>query len=102
MAQDETLLGEVCHINGLRPDSARYDAAQTPAERNDFDNLILLCANHHTVIDNDEEAYTVERLVKMKAEHQARATSISDADAERVAESYSIVMTSGQQRGRAD
>jgi len=99
MAQDETLLGEVCHIKGLRRDAARYDAVQTPSERNDFDNLILLCANHHTVIDSDEEAYTVERLLKMKAEHEAGATSISDADAEKVAESYSIVMSSGQQGG---
>jgi hypothetical protein len=99
MAQDDILLGEVCHIKGFRPDSARYDAAQTPAQRNDFDNLILLCANHHTVIDSDEEAYTVERLIKMKAEREASATSISDADAEKVAESYSIVISSGQQGG---
>lgn len=99
MAQDQTLLGEVCHIKGLRRDAARYDAAQTPSQRNDFDNLILLCANHHTVIDSDEEAYTVERLMKMKAEHEVGATSISDADAEKVAESYSIVTSSGQQGG---
>lgn len=29
MAFDETLTGEVCHIKGARPGSARYDPNQT-------------------------------------------------------------------------
>ena len=47
----------------------RYDPNQTPAERYGYDNMIILCSTHHTVIDDDEEAYTVERLVKMKTDH---------------------------------
>jgi hypothetical protein len=30
--------------------------------------------HHHTVIDADEEAYTVERLTKMKTDHEQRST----------------------------
>jgi hypothetical protein len=99
LAQGTTLIGEICHIKGRQPGSARYDASQSDEQRNSYANLLLLCPNHHTVIDDDVESYTVERLVKMKAEHEAAATSVSDADAENMAESYSIVMTSGQQGG---
>jgi hypothetical protein len=101
MAIDETLVGEVCHIKGKKPDAARYDPAQTPAARNDYDNLILLCAPHHKVIDDDEEAYTVERLRKMKADHEARAMTVSDGEASQVAAAYSTVATIGQSGGIA-
>jgi hypothetical protein len=56
---------------------------------------------HHTVIDDDEEAYTVERLRKMKADHEARATPISEEDANQVAAAYSTVVTAGQSGGIA-
>jgi hypothetical protein len=58
-----------------------------------------MCGTHHTVIDNDEEAYTVERVRKMKADHEARATPIDDATAEKVAASYVVVSTVGQMGG---
>jgi DNA invertase Pin-like site-specific DNA recombinase len=44
-----------------------------------------MCGRHHDVIDDDEEAYTVDRLLKMKADHEARAASIDEAFAERAA-----------------
>jgi hypothetical protein len=37
MALDDTLVGEICHIKGRKRDAARYDPAQTPAERNDYE-----------------------------------------------------------------
>jgi len=101
MTLEGTLVGEICHIKGKQPGSARYDPAQTPAERHDYENLILLCAPHHTVIDDDEESYTVDRLRKMKSDHEARATPISDKDADQVAGAYSSVITVGQSGGIA-
>jgi hypothetical protein len=85
LTHNDTLIGEVCHIKGDKPGAARYDAAQVAAERQAYDNLIVLCPNHHTVIDDDEMAYTVERLLRMKIEHEANATALPDAAAERVA-----------------
>jgi hypothetical protein len=81
IVNQETILGEICHIKSARPNGPRYDALQSADERHGYDNLILLCANHHTVIDDDEEAYTVERLAKMKREHEASAPPLSDDDA---------------------
>jgi hypothetical protein len=68
-ADTDSIVCEVCHIKGEKPTAARYDASQTDKERHDFENLILLCNVHHKVVDDDEVAYTVERLMKMKADH---------------------------------
>jgi hypothetical protein len=59
IVQGDTLVGEICHIKAANPGGPRCDANQTAAERHGYDNLILLCGTHHTVIDDDEEAYTV-------------------------------------------
>jgi len=77
------LLGKVCHIKGAKPTAKRYDASQTDEDRHGFDNLIILCSNHYDIIDADEQTYTVERLSRMKREHEERATACSDEEAQR-------------------
>ena len=88
IAQGDTLVGEVCHIKAKKSGWPRYDAAQTPDDRHAYGNLILLCPTHHTVIDDDEEAYTVERLHKMKAEHEAQIAPTPDQQASRIADLF--------------
>lgn len=88
MALNETLTGEVCHIKGVRPGSARYDPNQSPGERHHYQNLVLMCPTHHTVIDDDEESYTVERLQRIKCEHEEGATPVSETEASRIAETF--------------
>jgi hypothetical protein len=88
LADGKTFLGEVCHIKGDKPASARFDPNQTPAERHGYDNLIVLCPTHHTVIDNDPEAYTVERLQKLKAEHEAHTKPIADSAADQIVQTF--------------
>ncbi len=99
MAVNETLTCEVCHIKGARPGSARYNPAQTDVERHAYANLVLMCPTHHTVID-DDEAYTVERLCKIKATHEAQSASIPDAEAATVAQVFAqSVANIGQSGG---
>jgi hypothetical protein len=83
----DSIVCEICHIKGEKPTAPRWDASQTDEERHGFDNLILLCGVHHKVIDDDEDAYTVERLRKMKADHEAKfkGAGVDDSLAERVA-----------------
>ena len=61
-----TILGEICHIKGEKPTAARYDPDQDNEARHGFDNLILMCRNHHKIIDDNPEKYTVADLVEMK------------------------------------
>jgi hypothetical protein len=65
------LTGKICHIKGRNPGGPRYDPNQTDKERSSFENLILLCSVHHDIVDSQPEEFTVERLQKMKAKHEA-------------------------------
>jgi hypothetical protein len=76
--QGKTVVGEICHIRAANKGGPRYDSSQTAIDRHGYDNLILLCRNHHAVTDDDQEAYTVDRLIKMKSDHEQRAYVISD------------------------
>lgn len=75
-------LGEMAHICGDRPGANRHDASQTDAERDDYQNLILLCPTHHTMIDRkeNEAVHTVVVLHAMKANHEARVLERLDQD----------------------
>lgn len=99
MMVNQTLIGEICHIKGEKPTSKRYDPSQTNLERHAYDNLVLMCPNHHTVIDDDDEAYTVEHLRKIKSSHEAQATPIADAEAAAAAEIFMQPVTNIGQSG---
>lgn len=100
MALDNTLVGEVCHIKGARPGSARFDSTQSDTERHHRDNLILMCPTHHTVIDDDDISYPVERLLLIKRDHEANATAIPEEEVTRLAISLQQnVSTVGQVGG---
>jgi hypothetical protein len=88
IAQGDTLIGEVCHIKAARPEGPRFDPHQTPQERHGYGNLILLCPTHHTVIDDDVDAYTVERLLRMKSDHESRVSAAPEPQAERIAQQF--------------
>lgn len=81
LVQGETIVGQICHIKGASPKGPRHDPSQAPADRHNFDNLLLLCANHHKVIDDDEISYTVERLQTMKRMHEGAMHPLEDEDA---------------------
>jgi hypothetical protein len=61
------IAGEICHIRARSQGGPRFNAAQTDAQRNGYENLIILCSNHHKVIDAKPDVYTVEILIEMKA-----------------------------------
>ncbi|TOO39893.1 HNH endonuclease, partial [Vibrio parahaemolyticus] len=65
-------LGEMAHIKGNKLGSNRYDPEQTDVERDSYENLILLCPTHHTLIDKaeNESEFSVELLHEMKQEHE--------------------------------
>lgn len=76
---DSVVLGEAAHIAGEQPKAARYDAAMTDEQRNHYDNLIYLCCDHHTQIDKQPHCFPVDRLRRLKAEHEAKVREGLDA-----------------------
>jgi hypothetical protein len=65
---NSSLTGEIAHIIGAKPSAAR-GRAQPIGGRDDPDNLILLCREHHKVIDDNEGEYPPERLQAIKSDY---------------------------------
>ena len=66
-----TLVGEIAHIVGSKNDSPRGESDLTQQERDDVDNLMLLCQEHHKEIDDADniEDYSVQYLKNIKENH---------------------------------
>ncbi len=70
LTSDRFPLGEQAHIVGSTNNSPRGKSNLTKKERDLYFNLILLCPNHHTLIDKNPEDYTVEKLHLFKDQHE--------------------------------
>jgi hypothetical protein len=64
------LVGEGCHIVAEEKNGPRGASSLSLEDRNRYPNLILLCRNHHAVIDGDVDAWPIERLHQLKADHE--------------------------------
>lgn len=74
------IAGDIAHIRGEHPGSARYDANMTDQERNAVENLMYVCGTHHDHIDTQPNAHTVEQLTAMKVRHETSVrTELSHA-----------------------
>jgi len=66
--EDEFNIGEECHIISRKQNGPRH---KSNLENYDtYDNLILLCRNHHKEIDELTDTYTEELLRYMKLNHE--------------------------------
>jgi len=68
------ILGEMAHLIGRKPGAPRSDSAVGADDT--YDNLILLCPNHHTMVDKAAADYPVDRLHKWKADWEAQVSAI--------------------------
>ena len=88
-------LGEMAHIRGDRPGSNRHDVNQTPEQRDSYENLILLCPTHHTLIDRPENEahFSVDMLLCMKGEHERFVAERLDGNIKRSKEEICAEVT---------
>jgi len=61
-------IGEECHIVSSKELGPRY--LIDFGDYDDYNNLILLCRNHHRTIDEQKETYTTEVLKLVKKNHE--------------------------------
>lgn len=64
-------IGEMGHVAASSDGGPRGDCELEPQDRDKYENLILLCRNCHGTIDGAKELYPVERLLQIKADHEA-------------------------------
>ncbi|ALC87393.1 hypothetical protein AM499_17410 [Bacillus sp. FJAT-22090] len=71
------VVGQICHIEAAMPGGERFNAKQSNEERRAFSNLILLCYDHH-IETNEVKQFSVERLKKMKADHEKKFSDAAE------------------------
>lgn len=66
---------QVAHINAYSAGGSRYKDGMTEEERDGIDNLMLLCYDHHKMIDDNPDDYPEELLRKHKADWEGSIAS---------------------------
>ncbi|MCC8173944.1 MAG: SAVED domain-containing protein [Odoribacter sp.] len=69
----------IAHIVGDKPDGPRGDNERSRLLCDNISNLMLLCNEHHNLIDKvDIEGHPESRLLEMKRQHEERIRRITD------------------------
>lgn len=70
---------EIAHIVAASDDGPRSNASLRDAERGAYDNLILLCANCHTIIDKVPDVYPDTRIGQWKRDRSDHLAALFGA-----------------------
>lgn len=72
LVNDGTNIGQIAHIEGVSAKGPRHNPNLSLEEIDSYENLILLCCNHHKIIDSKKNlgVYTVEKLKEIKKNHE--------------------------------
>lgn len=73
LTKEEFNVAYIAHIIADKPDGPRGDPELSEKLKDDLSNLMLMCDEHHRLIDKeDEKGHPVERLREMKRKHEDR------------------------------
>lgn len=67
----EATFGQAAHIVAHSSGGPRFDGTFPTDKLDKYENLLLLCGNHHTIVDRQPNTYSVDDLRSWKAEHEA-------------------------------
>ena len=74
----ELNFSDVAHIIGNSPDGPRGDVILSEEYCNDLSNLMLMCLDHHRMIDQITKIYSDEVLREMKDIHEERIERLTE------------------------
>jgi hypothetical protein len=78
MFRDDTIVGDICHIQAQSPGGPRYVDGLSREELHGMKNLMLLCKLHHKIVDEHPDQYTSEQLRELKYKHESRDLNVSN------------------------
>ena len=106
-------IAEICHIEAVNENGARYNSNLTDEYVNSYENLILLCPGCHKIIDDkaNAELYTVEYLKRMKQIHEDKVREalmkvpvidtpiyVEEYDVSGIVDKYNYFIESGKEK----
>jgi len=68
---DPSIIGEMAHIVAEKREGPRGKHELSDEERNGHRNLILLCRDHHKIVDDQPLTYSIPVLREMKVVHES-------------------------------
>lgn len=69
-ADPHAIIGEIAHIVAHGDKGPRADPTLAKADRDKYENLILLCPNDHTLVDKQDSTYKADDLRSWKRDHE--------------------------------
>lgn len=63
-------IGEIAHIVAQGAVGPRSDKSIPGEELHGVGNLMLLCLEHHQIVDDQPKTYPVEKLIQMRTDHE--------------------------------
>ncbi|MGF1899321.1 DUF4263 domain-containing protein [Vibrio alginolyticus] len=70
------IIGQIASIESMSPGAPRFNPAKSSSELLDADNYILLCPNHHYLIDKEPEKYSIDWLKAAREQHLKNITKL--------------------------
>lgn len=67
----DAIYGQAAHVVAHSSIGPRNDASFPQEQLDKYENLALLCGNHHTIVDKQPNTYTVDDLRSWKSEHES-------------------------------
>lgn len=64
-------IGDIAHIEASSDAGPRANTVKAKKERDEYDNLILLCLNCHRRLDGQKYSNSVEYIKKLRTDHEA-------------------------------
>lgn len=74
--------GEMAHIHAVSEGGPRHKTGMTREEKNNIENLMLLCEEHHHMIDSRPEDFGEGLLLQKKKDHENRIRMVTEIPAE--------------------
>ncbi|WP_052635329.1 hypothetical protein [Pseudomonas sp. GM80] len=75
MAANGDFIGQLCHIEAAEEGGQRFNVNGSNAQRRTFQNLLLMCYEHH-VVTNDTSIYDVAAMRKIKSTHEEKYSNV--------------------------
>lgn len=74
----DVVIGEMSHIHARSSGGPRNDAEMEEDEREAYSNLIVLCRNHHQLVDGAPDEFPADVLRQWKQKHESQSSEPRD------------------------